>query len=121
MRNCASMWQPFGSVAIGFGDRRLHLDDLVHTGSAPLEAVGLWADAAQLTVVNWGKMVPVLESNAARAPHKTDLLRALARVPERLGEADKARDCYDRIILLSDNPAERLWAQKQEDSGRGRR
>jgi hypothetical protein len=104
------------------GDRAFAiLDDLVHTGSAPLEAVGLWADAAQLTVVNWGKMVPVLESNAARAPHKTDLLRALARVHERLGEADKARDCYDRIILLSDNPAERLWAQKQEDSGRGRR
>ena len=71
-------------------------------------------------MVDWAKMVPVLESNAARAPHKTDLLRALAGVHERLGEADKARECYDRIILLSDNPAERLWAQKQEDAGRGR-
>lgn len=102
------------------GDRSFAiLDDLARSGSAPLEAVGLWAYAAQLTVVNWPKMVPVLESNAARAPHKTDLLRALARVHERLGESDKARECYDRIILLSDNPAERLWAQKQEDAGRG--
>jgi hypothetical protein len=103
------------------GDRTFAiLDDLVHRGSAPLEAVGLWAEAAQFTVVDWAKMVPVLESNAARAPHKTDLLRELAYVHERLGEADKARQCYDRIILLSDNPAERLWAQKQEDAGRGR-
>lgn len=103
------------------GDRSFAiLDDLARSGSAPLEAVGLWAYAAQLTVVDWAKMVPVLESNAARAPHKTDLLRALAGVHERLGEADKARECYDRIILLSDNPAERLWAQKQEDAGRGR-
>ncbi len=109
-----SQSKPSGDLALAI------LDDLARTGSAPLEAVGLWAYAAQLTVVDWAKMVPVLESDAARAPHKTDLLRALAGVHERLGEADKARECYDRIILLSDNPAERLWAQKQEDAGRGR-
>jgi hypothetical protein len=87
----------------------------VRTGSAPLEAVGLWADAAQMTVVNWSKMVPVLESSAARAPHRTDILRGLAGVHEKLGEADKARECYDRIILVSDKPEERLWALKKED------
>jgi len=96
------------------------LDDLVHTDSAPLEAIGLWAEAAQMTQVDWAKMVPVLESGTARAPHNFDLLRQLAAVHERLGESDKARDCYDRIILVSDKPEERLWAQKQEDSGRRR-
>jgi hypothetical protein len=101
------------------GDRAFAiLDDLVHTDSPPLEAVGLWAAAALRTVVNWAKMVPVLESSAARAPHQTDLLRELAGVHERLGEADKARECYDRIILVSDKPGERLWAQKQADSVR---
>ena len=101
------------------GDRAFAiLDDLVHTGSAPLEAVALWGEASELTDVNLAKMVPVLESNAARAPHKTDLLRELAYVHERSGEADKARECYDRIILLSDKPEERLWAQKQADSVR---
>jgi hypothetical protein len=104
------------------GDRAFAiLDDLVHTGVAPLEAVGLWAEASRRTVVAWPKMVPILESSAARAPHKTDLLRELAYIHERIGEADKARECYDRIMLLSYDPGERLWAQKQEDLARGRR
>jgi hypothetical protein len=104
------------------GDRAFAiLNDLVHTGVAPLEAVGLWAEASRRTVVDRPKMVPVLESNAARAPHKTDLLRELAYIHEQVGETDKARECYDRIMLLSYDPGERLWAQKQEDLARGRR
>jgi predicted RNA polymerase sigma factor len=94
------------------------LDNLVHTDAAPLEAIALWAAAAQLTVVNWANMLPVLESGSARAPHNTHLLANLAGVHERLGHAAKAREYYDRIILVSDNPQERLWAQKQSDSPR---
>jgi hypothetical protein len=94
------------------------LDDLVHTEAAPLEAIALWSAAAQLTVVNPANMLPVLESGSVRAPHNTRLLANLAAIHERLGHAAKAREYYDRIILVSDNPQERLWAQKQSDSAR---
>jgi hypothetical protein len=94
------------------------LNDLVHTEAAPLEAIALWAAAAQLTMVNSANMLPVLEGGSARAPHNTRLLANLAAVHERLGHAAKAREYYDRIILVSDNPQERLWAQKQSDSPR---
>jgi hypothetical protein len=56
------------------------LDDLVHTDSAPLEAIGLWAEAAQMTQVDWAKMVPVLESGAAQ-------LRSIAPAGRRSREA----------------------------------
>jgi hypothetical protein len=101
------------------GDRAFAiLDGFAHTGSPPLEAIALWAGAARRTTVDWAKMVPILESSAARAPHNTELLGQLAYAHERLGEPDKARECYDRIILVSDQPGERLWAQKQADSVR---
>ncbi len=70
------------------------------------------------TAVNLAAMLPVIEKSSARAPHNTGLLRGLAGLHERLGQPEQARECYDRIILVSDKPEERLWAQKQEDSAR---
>jgi len=107
-----SQSKPAGDGAIAI------LDGLVHTDTAPLEAIALWAAAAQLTVVDQANMLPVLESGSARAPHNTRLLLNLAAAHEKLGHAAKAREYYDRIILVSDNPQERLWAQKQSDSER---
>ena len=46
------------------------------------------------------------------------MLRDLARAHEALGDKAKARADYDRIILVSDHPEERFWAQKQADSVR---
>jgi hypothetical protein len=64
------------------------------------------------------QVLPVLERATARAPHNTQLLGDLARTHESLGNKAEARNCFDRIILVSDNPEERLWAQKQADSPR---
>jgi hypothetical protein len=94
------------------------LNDLVHTELPPLEAVALWADAAERSDIDPAKLLSVLESGSARAPHRTQLLGELARVHEMLGDTGKARDYYNRIILVSDRPDERLWAQKQADSVR---
>lgn len=94
------------------------LDDLVHTDNAPLEAIALWAAAADRSDADPEKLVPVLESGSARAPHNTRMLSDLARHYEALGDKAKARSYYERIILVSDRPEERLWAQKQADSAR---
>jgi len=94
------------------------LDDLAHTYAPPLEAVALWSFAADRLAVDPSKLVRVLENASARAPHHTGMLRDLARVHERLGDPIRARDYYNRIILVSDVPEERLWAQKQADSVR---
>jgi hypothetical protein len=101
------------------GDRTIAiLNDLANTDSAPLEAVALWGAASNLTAGNLAAMLPVVEKSSARAPHNTGLLRGLASLHERLGQPEQARQCYDRIILVSDRPEERLWAQKQSDSVR---
>ena len=92
------------------------LDDLAHTDTTPLEAVELWMAAADVSHVQPAKLVKVLENASARAPHNTRMLGGLAIVQEMLGENAKARDYYNRIILVSDRPDERLWAQKQADS-----
>jgi hypothetical protein len=94
------------------------LDDLAHTDAAPLEAIELWAAAAYVSHVQPVKLSTVLENASARAPHNTRILGRLALVQEMLGENAKARDYYNRIILVSDRPDERLWAQKQADSER---
>ncbi|HEV7613136.1 MAG TPA: hypothetical protein VGO37_14745 [Steroidobacteraceae bacterium] len=94
------------------------LDELVHTASAPLEAVALWVGAAALAHVDAARLLTPLEASSARAPHNTELLRDLAAVHETLRDKAKARDCYERIILVSDRSDERLWAQKQMDSAR---
>lgn len=94
------------------------LDNLAHTDTAPLEAIVLWATAGLRSGVDPAKTLTVLENGSARAPHNTQLLACLAAAHERFGEPAKAREYYDRIILVSDNPEERLWAQKQADSGR---
>jgi tetratricopeptide (TPR) repeat protein len=94
------------------------LDDLVHGDAPPLEAVALWAAAAEISQVDPAKLLKVVEGGSARAPHNTRMLRDLARAHEMLGDAGRARDYYDRIILVSDRPDERLWAQKQADSVR---
>ena len=89
------------------------LDELAHMEAAPLEAVELWVTAADRSHVQPAKLLKVLEDASARAPHNTRMLAGLAFVQESLGENVKARDYYDRIILVSDRPDERLWAQKQ--------
>jgi hypothetical protein len=94
------------------------LEDLVHGDAAPLEGVALWAKAAARSEIDPATLLTTLEKNSARAPHNTQLLADLARSHETLGNKAKARDYYDRIILVSDYPEERLWAQKQADSRR---
>jgi hypothetical protein len=94
------------------------LFDLAHSDTPPLEAVALWAEAAGRSGADPIKLLMVLERSSARAPHNTRLLRDLARAHEALGDKAKARADYDRIILVSDQPEERLWAQKQADSVR---
>jgi hypothetical protein len=101
------------------GDRAMAiLDDLAHTDAAPLEAVALWIAAAKQSNIGPAKLLGMLDKGSARAPHNTGMLGDLARVHEWLGESAKAREYYDRIILVSADPKERLWAQKHADSVR---
>jgi hypothetical protein len=94
------------------------LFDLAHDDTPPLEAVALWVEAAERSDVDPIKLLTVLDRSCERAPHNTSMLRELARVHEALGDKAKARADYDRIILVSEFPEERLWAQKQADSAR---
>ena len=94
------------------------LDDLAQMGAPPLEAIVLWAAAGLQSGVDPAKTLMALKGGSARAPHNTQLLACLANAHERLREGPQAREYYDRIILVSDNPEERLWAQKQADSVR---
>jgi DNA-binding SARP family transcriptional activator len=73
--------------------------------------------AAEQSDVAPEKLISILETSSARAPHNTQMLAHLGRAYAVMGESSKARDYYERIILVSDNPEERLWAQKQADSG----
>jgi hypothetical protein len=94
------------------------LDGTIHADDPPIEAVLLWAQAAELEDVAPATVAAVLEPAARRAPHNTRFLQLLARASERLGERAKARDYYTRIILVSQSDQERMWAQKQADSAR---
>jgi hypothetical protein len=92
------------------------LDELAQMGAPPLEAVVLWAGAGLQSGVDPAKTLTALASGSTRAPHNTQLLACLANAHGMLGQGAEAREYYNRIILVSDNPAERLWAQKQADS-----
>jgi hypothetical protein len=94
------------------------LDGLAHTGSPPVEAVLLWATAARRLDKEPSTIAPLLAPLTARVPHNTRVLRALAYVSEAGGDRAQAREYYNRIILVSESPEERLWAQKQADSTR---
>ena len=94
------------------------LDRLVHTGDPPVEAALLWAAAARAADQDPAAVITVLKQIAMRAPHNTEALHGLAFASEALGNKSDARDYYNRIILVSDSPEERLWAQKQADSAR---
>lgn len=94
------------------------LFDLAHSDDPPLEAVALWAAAAEQADIDPLKLLTVLERNSVRAPHNTQMLRDLAWIHEAMGDKPKARADYDRIVLVSDHSEERLWAQKQADSAR---
>jgi hypothetical protein len=94
------------------------LGDLVQTEEPPVEAVVLWAAAGRAADADQEKVIPVLERASARAPHNTEVLRGLAFASEALGDKSRARAYYNRIILMSEYPAERLWAQKEADSPR---
>jgi hypothetical protein len=92
------------------------LDVLARSENPPIEAVMLWTGAAGAQGMDPEQVLPVLVRTAARVPHNTRVLQALARVSEAAGKKDAARSYYDRIILVSEFPEERLWAQKQADS-----
>ncbi len=92
------------------------LNDLARSENPPVEAVMLWVWAAASTGKDREQVLAILERTAARVPHNTRVLQALARVSEAAGKKGEARSYYDRIILVSEFPEERLWAQKQADS-----
>ena len=92
------------------------LDELVHTERPPIEAIMLWVGAATRAGTEPARVRDVLEPAAVRAPHSTLLLSYLARVSQMLHDKPRARDYYPRIILVSADPNERLWAQKLADS-----
>lgn len=91
------------------------LNGVVSAESAPLEAIIVWANAAEAAGEPPEKVLPVLEHAAPRAPHNTSILRALALFSEAAGDRTRAKEYYNRIILVSPSPQERLWAQKQAD------
>jgi hypothetical protein len=64
------------------------------------------------------RVLSILQLASYRAPHNASLLRYMASAYEAMGDKPKARDCYNQSILVSSNPAERLWAQRQADSQR---
>ena len=78
----------------------------------------LWVGAAAALGFEAERVLPVLKRVAVRAPHNTQILQALARACETMGDKAEARAYYNRIILVSVFPEERLWAQKQADSER---
>jgi hypothetical protein len=94
------------------------LNDVAHDESPPLEAISLWAQSAEMTGITPPQFIRMLEKSTTRAPHNTQLLMHLARAQEAAGDKRQARASYDRIILVSEFPQERLWAQKQADSAR---
>jgi hypothetical protein len=94
------------------------LNDVAHDDDPPLEAIGLWAEAAERSGMTPPQFISILEHSSVRAPHNTPLLIFLARAHEEAGDRRQARDSYDRIILVSELPEVRLWAQKQADSAR---
>lgn len=100
-------------------DKALHiLDELVHGERPDIEAVALWTQAAEQRAASPAGITAILQPVLERAPHNTMVLGALARAAERGGDKVAARDYYNRIILVSSSPEERLWAQKQADSPR---
>jgi hypothetical protein len=94
------------------------LDELALGENPPVEAALLWASAAHRAGMDQEKVVPVLERVSARVPHNTLVLQGLAFASEALGDKGQARAYYNRIVLMSESPEERLWAQKQADSSR---
>lgn len=94
------------------------LDDLTHMDSPPLEAVTRWAQAAQASNLPPAQLIAVLEPARARASHDFNILRLLGAAYLAAGERQKARDCYTRLILVSQTAQARLWAQRMVDSPR---
>jgi len=94
------------------------LDPIVRDAGPPIEAVELWAYAAERTGVEPSRVLSILQLASYRVPHNTSVLGFMASAYEAMGDKPKARDCYNQIILVSTNPAERLWAQRQADSQR---
>lgn len=94
------------------------LNDLIESPDAPLEAVGLWSDAAASVGVDAARIRKVLEGASRRAPHNTRLLAHLAEALASSDDLAGAKAAYIRIIQVSHSPEERLWAQKQADSER---
>ncbi len=101
------------------GKQALAILDGVVRGDAPsIDAVRYWSYAGQLADIDPARRLAVLEPASARAPHDTWLLRNLATASEALGRTKAARAYYARIMEVSRNADERLWAQKQVDSAR---
>jgi hypothetical protein len=94
------------------------LGDLAGSAEAPIEAVGLWSEAALNERIDPSRIRTVLDAALRRAPDNTRLLQYLAAALEMMGDKPAAKAAYGRIILVSHDPQERLWAQKQADSAR---
>ena len=92
------------------------LDGAVHAASPPLEAVTLWARAAQVVNRSTTERISVLEPALTHASHDFGLLKLLATAYLAAGERQKARDCYNRLVLVSRTANVRLWAQRMADS-----
>lgn len=94
------------------------LDPVVARPNPPLEAIAIWGDARVEAGIDVARTTAVLNEALVRAPGNTTLLATLARAQESLGDRSAANATYNRIIGASNDPAERLWAQKQADSER---
>lgn len=94
------------------------LDPVVSRPNPSLEAVAIWSNARVETGTDLARTSAVLNEALGRAPRNTALLGALARARESAGDRSGAKAAYNRIIDASNDPKERLWAQKQADSER---
>lgn len=94
------------------------LNSVVDRPNPPLEAVAIWSDARVETGTDLARTTAVLNEALVRAPRNTALLGILARAQESTGDRAGAKATYNRIIEASNDPQDRLWAQKQADSER---
>lgn len=94
------------------------LDGVIRRDRPSIEAVRYWSYAGGLAKIDPAQLVAVVDPASTRAPHDTLLLRNLATASELLGRFEAARGYYARIIQVSRDRKERLWAQQQTDSAR---
>ncbi len=97
------------------------IEPLIRATEPMVEAVAFWAYANSRAGDSPDGLIPLLEAASRRVPHNTQLLNYLASANVAKGDLGKAKEWYNRIMLVSTSPEERLWAQKQADSPRMQR